>query len=173
MSSLSGIIWLVGVAGCGKSTVRIRLAQRLRRPFVDLDRRIEAAAGRSIATIFARDGEAGFRLLEEQALVDVSRDPPPPPVVACGSGVVELPGHARLMGAPGTVLWLDLPVDRALQRCRRQEADRPLMADMEAYRRRLQERLPLYRALGLQVDAAGSPDEVVGLALAALGSVAG
>jgi shikimate kinase len=172
MSSLSGIIWLVGVAGCGKSTVGIRLAQRLRRPFTDLDLRIEAAAGRSIATIFSQDGEAGFRLLEEQALADVSRDPPPP-VVACGAGVVEVPGHARLMGAPGTVLWLDLPVDRALERCRRQEADRPLMADPAAYRRRLQDRLPLYRALGLQVDAAGSADEVVELALAALRSVAG
>ena len=47
------------------------------------------------------------------------------------------------------------------------------MADTETYRRRLQGRLPLYRALGLQVDAAGPADEVVGLALAALGSVAG
>lgn len=173
MLTLPGIVWLVGVAGCGKSTVGSRLAHRLRRPFVDLDARIQVAAGRSIAAIFAAEGEAGFRAREEQALLDVSHDSPPLPVVACGAGVVELPGHAGLMGAPGTVLWLDLPVGTALERCRRQGAERPLMADEVAYGRRLQGRGPLYRALGRRVDATGSVDEVVGLALAALRSVAG
>lgn len=182
MLTLSGIVWLVGVAGCGKSTVGARLAQRLHRPFVDLDRRIEAAAGMSIAAIFAAEGESGFRLREEQALEDVNHDPPPLPVVACGAGVVELPRHAEFMASPGTVLWLDLPVKMALQRCRRQEAERPaavegenrpLMADEAAYRRRLEARCPLYRALGLQVDASGSINEVVGLAMSALRSAAG
>jgi shikimate kinase len=172
MSPQPGIIWLVGVAGCGKSTVGPRLAVRLHRPFVDLDHRIQEAAGEDIAAVFASEGEAGFRLREEQALRDVGHAPPPFPVVACGAGVVELPGHHKLMAAPGMVLWLDVPVAEALARCRRQPGERPLMVDEAVYRRRLESRIPLYRALGRRVDADAPVDEIVDRAMAVLGTTA-
>ena len=52
---------LVGFMGSGKSTVGPQLAERLKRPFVDLDDVIEADAGQSVAEIFSNEGEAGFR----------------------------------------------------------------------------------------------------------------
>ena len=59
---------LVGFMGSGKSTVGQHLAQRLERPFVDLDDVIEADAGRSVAEIFSSEGEAGFRERESRCL---------------------------------------------------------------------------------------------------------
>jgi shikimate kinase/3-dehydroquinate synthase len=59
---------LVGFMGSGKSTVGPHLAQRLERPFVDLDDVIEADAGRSVAEIFSSEGEAGFRERESRCL---------------------------------------------------------------------------------------------------------
>ena len=59
---------LVGFMGSGKSTVGPHVAQRLERPFVDLDDVIEADAGRSVAEIFSSEGEAGFRDRESRCL---------------------------------------------------------------------------------------------------------
>ncbi len=93
---------------------------------------------------------------------------PPRPVVACGGGVVEGAGNTAFMAGTGELIWLDLPLADALARCRRQHEMRPLMAETEAYRRRLEERIPLYRMRGRRVDAQGSVTEVVDLVLSAL-----
>ena len=61
-------VFLVGFMGTGKSAVGKLLAQRLRRPFLDLDRKIEKEAGRPVLRIFAEDGEVGFRRLEAKAV---------------------------------------------------------------------------------------------------------
>jgi shikimate kinase len=170
MDASAAIIWLVGVAGSGKSTIGSRLARKLQRPFIDLDRRIQTVAGMTPAALFAAEGEAGFRQREQEALRWVIDQPLPLPVVACGAGVVERPDHGRLMTGSGVVLWLDLPLDVAMQRCRRRPETRPLMQDEAAYAQRLQGRVPLYRSMGLQVDATGSIKEVVRCALAELNS---
>jgi len=164
----SGIVWLVGLPGCGKSTVGAAVAMRLRRPFVDLDREIESAAAQTVAGIFATEGEAGFRRRESRALRSLVSGPPPPPVVACGGGVVEREGNAAFMTGAGAVIWLDLPLEKALARCRRQPEARPLMAETAAYRRRLENRIPLYRAVGSRVDAQGSLPEVAARVLSLL-----
>jgi shikimate kinase len=163
-----GPIWIVGVPGAGKSTVGRRLARRLGRPFIDLDRRIEAAAGCTIAAIFSREGEKSFRDRESLALAAAARRRGVAPVVACGGGVVKRPANRRLLASHGTVLWLDLPVTQALARCALQPGRRPLLANRRAYRRRLARRLPHYRALGRRVAAAGAVVLVVDRALAAL-----
>ena len=62
---------LVGLPGSGKSVVGRRLANRHAASFVDLDERIESAAGRSIPEIFEADGEAAFRALERAAIADL------------------------------------------------------------------------------------------------------
>jgi len=64
---MSNIV-LVGFMGSGKSTVGPMLAQRMRRPFVDLDTEIEADAGCTVSEIFGREGEAGFRRRESRVL---------------------------------------------------------------------------------------------------------
>ena len=166
--SSAGIVWIVGLPGCGKTTVGAAVARRLRRPFVDLDHEIESAAARTVAGIFATEGEAGFRRRESQVLRSLVSSSLPQPVIACGGGVVEGEENAAFMTGAGSVIWLDLPLENALARCRRQPEVRPLMAETAVYRRRLRTRIPLYRALGCRVDASGPVTEVVTLVLAAL-----
>jgi len=61
---------LVGPMGAGKTAIGRRLAERLGLRFVDLDAVVEARAGARVSEIFAREGEAGFRARERDALND-------------------------------------------------------------------------------------------------------
>jgi shikimate kinase len=72
-SDITGIIFLVGFMGSGKTTVGQHLAARLGGRFIDLDERIARAAGRSIPELFQTEGETGFRQREHAALVQVVR----------------------------------------------------------------------------------------------------
>jgi shikimate kinase len=85
------IVYLVGMPGSGKSTVGPVLADRLGVPFVELDARIERAAGKSVAQIFSDEGEARFREMEAAALMEAATEDPS--VVSCGGGVVLEPAN--------------------------------------------------------------------------------
>jgi shikimate kinase len=95
---------LIGYRGSGKTTIGRILADRLEWPFVDLDESIEAAAGCSIAEIFAREGEAGFRERERQALLDSLGAPSS--VVSTGGGIVLKPENREALRGAGFVAWL-------------------------------------------------------------------
>jgi shikimate kinase len=98
------MIFLVGLRGSGKTTVGSIVAERLGLPFRDADVELEARAGRSIADIFATDGEAVFRDLEEQLLIDMIDCGPA--VIATGGGVVLRETNRSRMKATGTIVWL-------------------------------------------------------------------
>lgn len=83
---------LIGFRGTGKSRAGRLLAKRMAVPFLDLDREIEARAGRPIPEIFASEGEAGFRRREREAIAAL---PPGPLVVAAGGGAVLDPENVR------------------------------------------------------------------------------
>ena len=70
------VIALLGLRGAGKTTIGRRLARRLRVPFVELDRRVEEAAGLSLGEIFALHGEDYYRRLERETLERVLRRGP-------------------------------------------------------------------------------------------------
>lgn len=152
---------LIGPMGSGKSTVGAALASRLGVPLIDLDLRIEVLAGSSIPALFAREGEAGFRIHETNALQQALAEPPA--VIATGGGAVLDPGNRDAMRARATVVYLQ--VDPALQRARLAgDTTRPLLADtdLDATLARLQaQREPLYRAAAHRVFDSGtlSPDE--------------
>ena len=95
---------LIGYRGSGKTTVGAILAQRLGRPFVDLDEQIEAAAGCSIAEIFVKEGELGFRERERQALLDSLKGSPS--VVSTGGGIILKPENRSALREAGFVAWL-------------------------------------------------------------------
>ena len=149
-------MYLVGMPGTGKSSVGRVLADRLSRPFVDLDEEIEAAAGRSVQTIFAEGGEVQFRELETAALSRISARNTA--VVACGGGIVIAPDNRTLMKASGTVVWLNISPDRLRER---DLAGRPLLAEPGDLERLLKEREPFYREVAdIELDADADPEAV-------------
>ena len=97
-------IILVGMPGCGKSTVGKLLAQHLGRSFVDADSRIVDAAGMSIPEIFAQSGEEGFRQIETQVLSDLGMRSGL--VIATGGGCVTQERNYPLLHQNGTCVWL-------------------------------------------------------------------
>ena len=129
-------IILVGMPGCGKSTLGRLIAERLGRRFVDCDAEIVAAVGKPIPQIFAEEGEEGFRAHETAVLAEIARESAL--VIATGGGVVTRERNYPLMHQNGRVLFLDiapddLPTDgRPLSK---QRSPAALYA----------ERLPLYR----------------------------
>lgn len=118
--------------GSGKSTVGAALAARTGDAFVDLDAAIVADAGRSIAELFASEGEAGFRARETQTLARVLASPRPC-VLACGGGVVLRDENVALLRERATVVWLDATVETLAARVG-DGAGRPLLAGDPAAR---------------------------------------
>ena len=124
---MKGNVYLVGLMGAGKTTVGRLLAERTGRPFLDSDQAIERDTGRTVAEIFATDGEAAFRSLETQVLRDMLDRDEPAVIAAAGGTVLDATNRAR-MRARGTVVWLR--VDPALLPERvHGSIHRPLLAD--------------------------------------------
>jgi len=151
---------LIGFMGSGKSTVGHHLAERLGREFVDLDREIEADAGRAIETIFALEGEQQFREREQRALERVLQRQGV--VVAAGGGAPLRDANWRLMRSKGTVVALTAePAELA----RRLDGGggRPLLQPdtKSAIASLLPERLPRYQSADLVVATDGCRPEDV------------
>ena len=151
-------IILAGLMGTGKTEVGRRLARQLGRPFVDVDRLIEARAGKSIPEIFSEGGESRFRELEREAIreavtfVDA--------VVATGGGALtDAENRQRLLEA-GVVVHLEAAPEVILERIG-EAAGRPLLAGLSGQARldKIRElrsaRAPAYGAATHCVDTTG------------------
>ena len=97
-------IVLVGMPGCGKTTVGRELAKLTGKPLVDLDEEIVRRAGKPIPELFAREGEKAFRELEAQVLAEACAQSGQ--VIATGGGVVLRPENRAAMRRAGRVYWL-------------------------------------------------------------------
>jgi shikimate dehydrogenase len=97
-------IALIGMPGCGKSTVGKCLAQKMGRPFIDIDGQIEAAAGKKIPQIFSEDGEETFRQLETRVLAGEAKKSGM--VLATGGGVVTRPENLDLLRQNCLIVYL-------------------------------------------------------------------
>ena len=141
--SASSVV-LVGMMGAGKTSVGARLAGRWGWPLLDSDRRVEEMVGRSVAEIWAADGEAGFRSLEAQVLADTLASTTPVVVAAAGGTVLD-PRNRRLLRVHWPVVWLRAQVDILVRRLGSGEG-RPLLAgDVAGALVRLDaQRRPLY-----------------------------
>jgi shikimate kinase len=124
-------IVLVGLPGAGKSSVGVRAQQLLAErgetwSFVDLDREIERRAGRSVAEIFARQGEAAFRKLERAVSLEwLERDRV---ILAPGGGWIELGELVGLFRARSQLVYLQVSPAVALARIEASGEVRPLLA---------------------------------------------
>ena len=159
LNALGRHVVLVGFMGSGKTALGRQLAERLERPFLDLDAAIEERAGTSIASLFAERGEPEFRRIEEHA-VRVALAAPEPSVLALGGGAVGSAGTRERLGGHFVVL-VDVDADLAWRRVR--GSDRPLAQDEAAFRRLYTERQPLYREVA---DAVANDPETAALAAA-------
>ena len=126
-------IYLYGAPGSGKSTYAKRLAAEKKMPLVDLDAEIVRADGRSIADIFAQDGEAAFRAMEKSALERVSKARGQ--VVALGGGALLDPQCRRIAESTGRVVFIECPESVLLERVSATR-ERPLLNGDAAERMR-------------------------------------
>jgi shikimate kinase len=153
------IIVLTGFMGVGKSTIGRVLACSLHWRFVDLDCEIERRTSLRIHEIFAQQGEARFRQLENEALRAVLTTADTPGVIALGGGTYVQQENSELLRACGArVVFLELELETLLQRCRAltdrpEQNPRPLAADEAAFCALYAQRLPLYRQAELTVNA--------------------
>lgn len=137
-------IFLIGMMGCGKSTVGRRLSALLGCSLIDLDEDIARFEGCSIPEIFARSGDAGFRLCEHAALERACAAAPC--VVATGGGIVTRAENVSLMRETGLVVWLNRPLEDMIRDVR-QDTRPNLAGDKEERMRTLfAAREALYRA---------------------------
>jgi shikimate kinase len=140
-----GNLFLVGMPGCGKSTLGRLLAKRLNKAFYDADTELERRLGVSIPLIFELEGEPGFRDREEAVLADLVTLSNV--VLSTGGGAILRPVNRERLSQGGTVLYLHSPPATLWERTRRSK-HRPLLQapDPQARIRELYEmRDALYR----------------------------
>jgi len=148
---------LTGMMGCGKSTVGKLLAQQLGLEFVDTDQLIEAQAGKTVAEIFATEGEAGFR--DRELAIAGALSERKNLVVACGGGLPMRPECIASLKHNGRVIFLDRDGADIYDNVSMQE--RPLgQVSREAFLERWRQRLPVYRQWADHiVSSAATPQE--------------
>ena len=143
INHLDGPLALVGFMGAGKSTLGRQLAERIGRPFVDVDELVEAEYGGTVSELFAREGEERFREVEEEWALAML-EAPERGVVALGGGAIESERTRERLRELATTVWLDVPVDEAWRRAA--GTARPLAQDEAEFRARYDRRRPLYEA---------------------------
>jgi shikimate kinase len=149
----------------GKTTLARALGRRLDWRVEDIDERIEAREGRTVASIFARSGEPYFRAAERAVLVDLL--PLRHVVVATGGGTFVEPDNRVAINRDGLSVWLDLPLDRLVERMPT-DGRRPLAADRAELTRLYAARRAAYQQAHLRLEADAAVEALVEQVLAAL-----
>ncbi|MFA6289457.1 MAG: shikimate kinase [Opitutaceae bacterium] len=141
-------LYLVGFMGTGKTTVGRAVAHQLGYALLDSDHEIERQQGRTISEIFAKDGEAAFRVME-RAFVEGGHEATRT-VVACGGGLVVQPGMLELLKQKGVVICLHASLETILRRTQGNK-NRPLLDvedPMDRIRALYAAREPIYNRAG-------------------------
>ena len=152
-SEMENIV-LVGMPGCGKSTVAALLANKLNRPHFDSDEQVLAQSGSTPETIIRSCGEEAFRQEETKALRNLcSRSGA---VISCGGGVVTRDENFPIIRQNSRVVWIRRPLEQL------STAGRPLSMGSGALEALYEKRAGAYEAIGdVAVDNTGTPEETV------------
>jgi shikimate kinase / 3-dehydroquinate synthase len=170
-TALDRHIALIGFMGVGKTTLGKQLADRIGRPFFDLDREIERSLRRSIPDLFRREGEAQFRIVEaERTLATLRFDRPS--VLALGGGAIETAAIREALRKHALTVLLEVELDEAWERV--QQSSRPLAKDREQFQALYESRRSLYEdaadvrardaddivlaALGIRIEPGARPE---------------
>ncbi len=122
-------VYLIGFMGSGKSTFGKKLAAKLNMPFVDTDKAIEQAQGKTIPQIFSEYGEAYFRSLEAAFIRSTTEYTSA--LISCGGGTPCFNDNMDWMRENGITVYLKVPEEHLFQRLRTRTAKRPLLAGMD------------------------------------------
>jgi shikimate kinase len=147
-------VYLVGFMGAGKTTLARALGARLGWRAEDVDERIEAREHRTIAQVFAREGEPYFRSVERQVLLDLL--PLRHAVVATGGGTFADLENRALINRDGLSIWIDVPLALLVERVP-SDGRRPLAADRARFEQLYETRRAGYRQAHYRLDAERSP----------------
>ena len=150
-------IALIGLRGAGKTTLGHRLAQNLKRPFIELDREIEREAGTSLSEIFLLYGQQGYRRYERRCLENLLESQEACVIATGGSIVSERATYHLLLSTCYTV-WLKALPEEHMARVIAQGDTRPMEGNAQAMndlRRILNSRAGLYGQADAVVDTAG------------------
>ena len=147
-------IVLIGMPASGKSTVSALLSSELSREGCDTDELIKAARGVSIPEIFANEGEEKFRDYESEAVAVASKKNGS--VIATGGGAVLRKENVKMLKQNGVLFFIDRPPEKLVP-----TIDRPLASDIDAIKKRYDERYAIYRAAAdVVIDADDTPVNV-------------
>ncbi|MBN8912904.1 MAG: shikimate kinase [Rhizobiales bacterium] len=152
---------LVGLMGCGKSSIGKRLAGRLTLPFIDADEEIERVAQKSISEIFADHGEAFFRDREAKVIARLLDNGPQ--VLATGGGAFITPETRRKVREAGISIWLRAELPVLMRRVGKRDT-RPLLkgGDPEQVMKDLMAaRYPIYGEADLTVESRDVPHDAI------------
>lgn len=156
------IIWLVGPSGAGKTTLGRLLGERLGVASFDIDEIVEQEAGMSIEQIFSSQGEAAFRRMEWNTLLDLVGRTSDPCVVSLGGGAITDPAVRSLVRTSGHRLFLDVDGETAIARLENGPS-RPLLFEedpLAAWTRLYSRRLRHYRDVDVTLRSDGTPEEL-------------
>jgi shikimate kinase len=121
------LIFLTGFMGSGKSTIGPILANTLGYFFLDIDKLIEEAAGKSIPDIFRSDGEAAFRAFERTTLHNLASRSEV--IVALGGGTIANEENLEFIKKNGILVYLQISPEQAKLRVQSHRTDRPMLKD--------------------------------------------
>ena len=138
-------IFLIGMQGCGKSSLGKRVARETGIPFADTDALVAQSAGGTVNEFFERYGEEVFRQAETGALALLTRARPM--IISTGGGTVMNPVNRHIMRSWGRIVWIDRPVEEILTDIKLDR--RPTLRDggLAEVERVYRERMPVYRDL--------------------------
>tara|TARA_B100000965_G_scaffold100424_1_gene82334 strand:+ start:140 stop:736 length:597 start_codon:yes stop_codon:yes gene_type:complete len=165
-------IFLIGMMGSGKSRTGPDLAKMINYAFVDTDDVIEKASKQSISSIFEKDGETVFRDLEKKVLKEISQHHSL--VIATGGGLVTVRENWGILHQ-GIVIWLDIDLQRSIQRIESDGKKRPLLVEddlSKTFSQIYESRKPMYLESDLRIQVEDqSPDEVASMIAERLPSI--
>ena len=155
-------IVLIGFMGTGKSTVASRLAVRLNRKFVDMDREIERVVGMTVSDIFKHYGEIRFRSEEKLIAQKLARESGL--VIATGGGVVLEQVNIDTLSQNGIIICLEATPNELLERVNRKKGTRPLIkknAQLQDIEEMLKAREGFYAQADYRVNTSDkSPEQI-------------
>ena len=146
-------IVLIGMPSAGKTTIGKMLENRMQKEFIDLDDIIIEKAGKSIPEIFEESGEAGFRAIETEAAIEVSKLNNK--IIATGGGTIKHKVNMDYLRQNGITIFIDRDVDKLIS----SDPNRPLSKSSDALAKMHAERLPLYQKYAAYVAVNNSDIE--------------